>query len=335
MAKTVDLSGKRVLISRTDSIGDVLLTLPICAWLKQEFPGVEVLFLGKGYTKAVVEAYSQVDRFLDWDDFLNAPKTEKIQSFRGLELDAVIHVFPDKEIAALAKKARVPVRVGTSHRAYHLVTCTHRVNFTRKNSKLHEAQLNHELLRPFGLTELPEMEALMEATKFFSVPDVALPKEFDIQRPYIILHPKSQGSALEWPLDKYMELATRLAEQGKTVVFTGTESEGKLFRDQIPSNPSILDSTGQLSLEQLFVLISKAEALVACSTGPLHIAGFIGIHTIGLFSPRRPIHPGRWRPLGPKAEALVFDEKCPKCAERKPCDCITQISVETLLEKIV
>ena len=335
MAKAIDLSGKRVLISRTDSIGDVLLTLPVCAWLKKEFPEIEILFLGKGYTKTVVEAYKQVDHFLDWEDFLNAPKTEKIQSFRALELYAVIHVFPDKEIAALAKKARVPVRVGTSHRAYHLVTCTHRVNFTRKNSKQHEAQLNHELLRPFGLTALPDMKELNEATQFFSIPEVELPTKYQLPSPYIILHPKSQGSALEWPLEKYMELAIKLAEKGKTIVFTGTEAEGVFFREQIPQHPSILDSTGQLSLAQLFALIQKAETLIACSTGPLHIAGFLGIHAIGLFSPRRPIHPGRWRPLGSKAEAIVFDKKCPKCAQRKACDCITQISVESLLEKIV
>lgn len=335
MSKTIDLSGKRVLISRTDSIGDVLLTLPICAWLKKKFPEVEILFLGKGYTKAVVEAYTLVDRFLDWEDFLNAPKTEKIQAFRGLELDAVVHVFPDKEIAALAKKAKVPVRVGTSHRPYHLVTCTHRVGFTRKNSKLHEAQLNHELLRPFGLTELPQFEELIEATHYFKVPEIELPVLFQIKTPYVILHPKSQGSALEWPLEKYMALALSLTEKGKTVVFTGTEAEGKLFREQIPTHPAILDSSGQLSLEQLFVLIRNAEALVACSTGPLHIAAYTGIQALGLFSPRRPIHPGRWRPIGAKSEALVFEEKCPKCAARKACGCITKISVETLLEKIV
>jgi ADP-heptose:LPS heptosyltransferase len=335
MAKTVDLTGKRVLISRTDSIGDVLLTLPICAWLKKEFPGVEVLFLGKGYTQSVVESYSEVDRFLNWEDFLNAPKTEKIQTFRALELDAVVHVFPDKEIAALAKKARVPVRVGTSHRAYHLVTCTHRVNFTRKNSKLHEAQLNHELLRPFGLQELPELNALIETTEHFKVPQVALPKSCDFPSPYVILHPKSQGSALEWPLEKYGELAMGLAERGKTVVFTGTEAEGKEFRAHIPTHSQICDTSGQLTLAQLIVLISKAETLVACSTGPLHIAAYTGIQALGLYVPRRPIHPGRWSPIGPKAEAIVYDEKCPKCAARKPCDCITQIPVEVLLEKIV
>ena len=334
MSKAIDLNNKKVLISRTDSIGDVMLTLPICAWLKAEFPSVEIIFLGKGYTKSIVEAYEKVDRFIDWNEYLEVPKTEKIQRFRAIEADAIIHVFPNKNIAALAKKAKIPVRVGTSHRAYHLVTCSHRVNFTRKNSTLHEAQLNHELLRPFGLEKLPEFSELEATTSYFKAPKVELSPELKELKDLVILHPKSQGSAKEWPIDKYMELAKTLVEQGKTVAFTGTEQEGEMFREQIPEHKSIIDTTGKLSLEQLMVFISSAKNLVACSTGPLHIAGYVGIGAIGLFSPKRPIHPGRWKALGKNVSILVFNEQCPKCAEKKDCDCIAEISVASVLDKI-
>ena len=334
MAKAIDLSNKKVIVSRTDSIGDVMLTLPICAWLKSTFPGIEVIFLGKGYTKAVVEGYSKVDRFIDWNDYLQSPKSEKIQQFRALEADAIIHVFPDKEIAALAKKARISVRVGTSHRAYHLVTCSHRVNFTRKNSDYHEVQLNHELLRPFGLKELPELDSLVQTTEYFEVPNVALPVEFENLDEVVILHPKSQGSAREWPMEKYIELANALIEKGKTVVFTGTDKEGAMFRGELPKHSSLIDTTGKLSLEQLMVFIAKAKNLVACSTGPLHIAGYLGVGAIGLFSPRRPIHPGRWKALGKNVSILVHDESCPTCRQKKDCNCIEDIPVSAVLEKI-
>ena len=334
MAKPIELNNKRIIISRTDSIGDVMLTLPICTWLKSHFTGLEIIFLGKGYTRPVVEAYEDVDQFIDWNDFLNVPKSEKIQSFRALEADVIVHVFPDKEIAALAKKARLPIRVGTSHRPYHLVTCTHRVNFTRKNSQLHEAQLNHELLRPFGLESLPDWEELLATCSQFSAPKSELPTAFENLQNAVILHPKSQGSAVEWPLEKYMELATALVERGKQVVFTGTETEGQEFRALLPAYTNIVDTSGKLSLEQLIVLIGQSQALVACSTGPLHIAGFLGIHAIGLFSPRRPIHPGRWKALGKHVSIITHDDKCPNCIKGKSCDCITRISVEKVLEKI-
>lgn len=330
----MDLNSKRIIISRTDSIGDVMLTLPICKWLKDRYPSVELIFLGKGYTRSVVEHYSLIDQFVDWNDFKDLSDDKAHEKMKSLGADVIIHVFPNKEIAKLAKKAGIKMRIGTSHRAFHLLNCNHKVNFTRKGSDLHESQLNHELLRPLGLKEIPSLKEIIEATKFLRVPDVHLPEPFNSLSGYTILHPKSQGSAKEWPLEKYMSLAEQLAEKGKAVVFTGTGPEGDFFRKQIPDNDSVFDSTGKLSLEQLMLLISRADNLVACSTGPLHIAGYYGVNTIGLFSPKRPIHPGRWKAIGEKVTILVADQECPNCKKGKDCDCITDIAVVTVLENL-
>lgn len=330
----MNLEGKTIVVSRTDSIGDVMLTLPICAWLKEQFADCKVIFLGKGYTKPIVEAYDWVDQFEDWADYLNVPKTDKIQQFRALNADVIIHAFPDKEIASLAKKARTPVRVGTSHRSYHLLTCSHRVNFSRKKSDLHEAQLNFELLRPLGLKTIPTLGELIETTSGFKPNKVDLPKEFVELENYTVLHPKSQGSAREWPIEKYLELAEALTKLNRNVIFTGTQKEGDLFRDLLPSNAKILDSTGKLTLQQLMTLIQSADGIVACSTGPLHIGGFTGIRTVGLFSPKRPIHPGRWKALGKDVRILVKDKDCESCKKGKACKCIEEIGVNQVLEQL-
>jgi heptosyltransferase-3 len=334
--KTTDLKDKRVIISRTDSIGDVLLTLPICAWIKSNYPTATILFLGKGYTKSVVECYDLVDEFIDWKDYENQPKVEQLEGFRALSADAIIHVFPNKDIASLAKKVRIPVRVGTSHRSYHLLTCTHRPSFTRKRSDLHESQLNHELLRPFGLTDLPSLEEIIGATSHFHAPKVSLPDFLEnvlqSERKGIILHPKSQGSAREWPMEKYIELTHELVKKNYTVFFTGTQAEGDLFRNEIPKNENVIDTTGKLNLDELINFISRADYLLACSTGPLHIAGYLGINTIGFFVPKRPIHPGRWKALGPEVSILVNDPDCLKCAKKTDCNCIADISVNRVLD---
>jgi ADP-heptose:LPS heptosyltransferase len=150
----------------------------------------------------------------------------------------------------------------------------------------------------------------------------------------ICLHPKSQGSAKEWPMSNYIALANMLLENNKVVCFTGTANEGQLFRDQIPKHERCFDTTGQLSIDQLCWLITISEGLVACSTGPLHIAGLLNKKAVGLFSPKKPIHPGRWRPLGNKSTTLVYDENCVTCQANKPCNCIEQITPETVLAVI-
>ncbi len=323
----------KIIISRTDSIGDVILTLPLCVWLKKQFPQTELVFLGRTYTKDIIACFDVVDTFLNFDDFSSLPTSERIAR---LKADCIIHVFPNREIAVLSKKAKIPMRIGTTHRIFHLLTCNYRLNFSRKRSLLHESQLNFELLKPLGFNETPSFDSLFQSLNHFNIPTVSLPTEFsgiDLSNT-IILHPKSQGSAVEWPLEKYIELAQVLVQQKKTVIFTGTENEGKEFSAILPVHPQIIDSSGKLNLKQLICLIASCEALVACSTGPYHIAGISGIKAIGLFSPRKPIHPGRWKALGNKSVALVFDSSCSECKKGKACSCIENISVQSVLSAI-
>lgn len=337
MKENKNWNGKHIAISRVDSIGDVLLTLPVTAWLKERFPTCRITFFCKNYTAPIVKYYSAIDDIVKVDDLFTLPKHEQADAIESLGIDAVVHVFPKKELAKLFKKAKVPTRIGTSHRLFHLNTCNIRPNFTRKKSPLHESQLNFELLRPFGLKEIPTFEQVSKLTYLFSIEAQNLPEEFQalLDKKFVILHPKSQGSAREWPIEKYIELASKLIVNGYEVVFTGTESEGKQFRQLLPEDIRCHDSTGQLSIDQLIWLIKNASALVACSTGPLHIAGFLHVKTIGLFSTRIPIHPGRWKPLGDHSTVIVFDANCEKCKAKKACDCISEIPVDTVLHEIL
>jgi heptosyltransferase-3 len=64
-----------------------------------------------------------------------------------------------------------------------------------------------------------------------------------------------------------------------------------------------------MNLYQLIHFISKCQTLVACSTGPMHLSGILGLKTIGLFSSIKPIHPGRWSALGKNIVNVVAEEK--------------------------
>lgn len=326
------LTPKKIIISRTDSIGDVCLTLPMCKALKEKFPEVKLVFLGKTYTQSVIKACPYVDDFLDFSQLEKLGEQEAIEQIKQINADNIIHVFPNKSVAKWAKKAGVITRIGTSHRLFHWTTCNLRLNFTRKNSELHEAQLNFKLLKPFGIN-VPAFEEiqswrLLEAHT--TLPD-SMANQFVAEKK-IILHCKSQGSAVEWGLDNFMKLAEELANKGVQVFFTGTENEGRLFREKLPKHKRIVDVSGKMSLAELMAFIQKCDILIAASTGPLHLAGLLGTQAIGLFSSRRPIHPGRWKALGAKSIALVYDENCETCRQGKTCACIEKIPVEKVVE---
>ena len=124
------MKGKqKIIISRTDSIGDVVLTLPLAGMLKSTQPGCEISFLGRSYTKDVIHACEHINTFLDWDEI--AADQDPVKIISSVGADIIIHVFPRKEIASLAKKAGIPLRLGTTNRLYHWNTCNKLVRLSR------------------------------------------------------------------------------------------------------------------------------------------------------------------------------------------------------------
>ncbi|MBK7649485.1 MAG: hypothetical protein IPJ20_00350 [Flammeovirgaceae bacterium] len=72
---------------------------------------------------------------------------------------------------------------------------------------------------------------------------------------------------------------------------------------------------------------------MACSTGVLHLAASLGVYTLGLYSPMRPIHPGRWMPVGRKATYLALRKDCNLCRKSTTCACIESISVDEVFQQ--
>ncbi|MFN5442512.1 MAG: glycosyltransferase family 9 protein, partial [Flavobacteriia bacterium] len=278
---------RNILISRTDAIGDVCLTLPACQAIKSAFPDSDLTYLCSAYTKAVVSCFEPISDILILEHLEQATEAERNTQLS--KFDVVIHLFPNRMVAQWCKQANIPMRIGTAHRFFHLWTCNFRPRFTRKRSELHEAQLNFKLLAPLSITEVPSFEEL-NANLPFRVPILSAALANQDWSQAVLLHPKSNGSGVEYPIEKYVALSKYLVEIGYQVYFTGTEKEGACFRAQIPVHSNISDATGKWDLQTFIYIISQAKALVACSTGPYHLAGLCGIRAVGLFASRRPIH---------------------------------------------
>ncbi|MCS7004302.1 MAG: glycosyltransferase family 9 protein [Cytophagales bacterium] len=284
---------QNIAISRTDSIGDVVLTLPLCEYLKRQFPSARIFFIGKEYTRAVIQACKSVDVFLD------SQKLD-VQTLKSLQISTIFHVFPEKKIAQMAKQAQIPVRIGTGHRWFHWFLCNRLVFFSRKNSELHETQLNFQLLRAIGIKFIPSLSEIA-SLNLLNVSFSSHVEQFFIKNTkfHWVIHPKSRGSAQEWDLKKYFELIVSLRDKINFYV-TGTQQEGERIRKALPHffESGAIDMTGKFSLAELMAFINQADGLVACSTGPLHLAAALGKKTVGLYAAVRPIHAGRWGAIG-------------------------------------
>ena len=332
------------LVSRPDAIGDVVLTLPVAGRLKQQFPSCRVVLIGRTYTAPVATACPWVDDFLNLDDLLKQPESAQIATLRSYGAAAIIHVFPHKTLARLAQKVRIPVRIGTRNRWQHWLTCNRLVALSRRHSPLHEAQLNLQLLQPLAAGPVMPLPAVAELVRLQPIEPLPAQLQQLLQQRQpgqlnIILHPRSRGSAREWGLDNYGQLARLLHQSGHRVFVTGTAAEGEELAAWLTQHAAHLAAnlTGQLSLPQFLSFIAAADGLVAGSTGPLHLAAALGRHALGLYPPIRPMHPGRWGPLGPHAEFMVFDKpNCEDCRTRPTaCTCIRAIEPLAVVARVL
>ena len=337
------------LVSRPDALGDVVLTLPVAGRLRQLYPGCRVVLVGRAYTAAVGAACPWVDAFLNLDELeqltdqpfvslldLRASEDAQVELLKKWQATAIIHVFPNRLLARLARRAGIPVRIGTRNRWWHWLNCNCLVTLSRRHSPLHEAQLNLQLLAPLGQTASMPLPAVAELVRL--APAVPLAPRWQqllsARQPgqlNVVLHPRSRGSAREWGLGHFGELARALHAAGHRVFVSGTAAEGEELADWLRQHADYVaaDLTGQLALPEFLAFLAAADGIVAGSTGPLHLAAALGRHALGLYPPIRPMHPGRWGPLGPHAEYLVFDRPtCQDCrANPAACTCIKAIEV--------
>lgn len=329
---------KRIIISRTDAIGDVVLTLPLCGLIKKYYPEAAIIFIGKTYTRPVIECCQYVDEFVNADDLLKLNDDDAANELKKIGASVFIHVFPNRRLAKLAKKANILYRIGTTNRLYHWGKTNKLVFLSRKRSALHEAQLNCRLAAPLGITELPSLAELQDLTGFTKLPALPLNLKglIDQTKINVILHPKSNASGREWSLENYSALIQLLAPEKYKIFISGSDKE-KLILDQwVETLPEhVTNVIGRLSLSEFIAFISETDYLVAAGTGPLHIAAACGIGAIGIFPAIKPIHPGRWQPIGKKARYLCVDKSCVDCKGNPAgCKCINDINAMQVFSMI-
>jgi ADP-heptose:LPS heptosyltransferase len=326
-------SPRRIILSRTDNIGDVVLTLPMAGIVKRVYPESEVVFLAQGYLEPVLEACPSVDRVLDWTALAGQPPGSIAAALAEVEADAIVHVFPDRAIAQAARRAAIPIRIGTKRRWYHRLTCNELVPLSRKHSDRHEAELNVQLLAPLNVDAAYQLPDLVEFSTLLPGDGARqqVSEFLDPTRFKLVLHPGSRGNGKEWPEGHYLELVDQLNSADYQILVTGTADEGRRFA-RLADHPSTVDLTGKLGLAELTALLAAVDGVVASGTGPLHMAAATGTPTLGLFPTRAgPIGADRWGPLGRRAEFLAFQDAEHSCPEGPTCSCMVGVGAELVV----
>jgi heptosyltransferase-3 len=335
MAEEVDIQPKdRLLVCRTDRLGDLVLALPFVETLKARFPECTVDVLASLYASPILENNLSIDRIVRvQNDQLIASRhyrKELEQRLRKGKYKAAIVLYPERHISRLLYRTEIPVRIGTAGR-FHSVFFTHRLLHSRKANKKHESEYNLDFMAYFHegptitqATVYPTDKELKNARRII--------KDCGVAGPFVVVHPGSGGSAERWSMEKFVELYDRLNRSSRPTIVTGSDNEGEEVKQAAKkSGVRLREITGKTDLRTLAAVLSLATVVVANSTGPLHLAVAVGTRVVGLYPGRQIMSPVRWGPIGEGHRVLQPEiEQC-RCPEGR-CRCMETITVEQVAE---
>lgn len=332
-------SSRRLLVARTDRLGDVVLSLPVVEALCRTYPSAAVDLLVRPYT-APLARLQRSARSVETDDLPGLKGLPAlVRKLRRSEYDVIFHLYPRPRLALAAFLAGIPIRVGTRYRYYSFLF-NRRIPLHRPDSGLHERDLNLLLLEGAGIpTASVEAGIQVPGRGRQEVVAILREKGLNKSRPTAVLHPGSGGSSLAWPPGHFARLASLLAHERFAVLVTGSVQEkplARILRDAAPDN--VLDLVGCLDLVQLAALLEQADIVVSNSTGPLHLADALGTKVVGLYSPFVGATPDRWAPYHQKENALLPPGPiCPRCRGPRCSryNCLAEISPQDVFEKVL
>lgn len=332
---------QRILIVRTDRIGDVVLTLPMVDILKQNFPNAFIAMLVRKYTSELAYYHKSVDEVIPYDnengliDF-----NEILSNIKKYKFDSAFVAYPRLRVAALLKLAAIPVRVGSGYRYYSFLF-NKRVYEHRKYAKKHELEYNLSLLEKVGckinkitppwiFPKDEHIEFVKNKLRKYNVED---------GESFIIIHPGTGGSTKVWSQENFINLGKRILElKNIRIILTGGINEVffvKRVSSQIGKN--CVTIAGELSLMQYAALAKIAKLFIGNSTGPLHIAAAVGTKVIGFYPQLIALSAKRWGPYTPNSIIFSPNDKpldCKKCRNLKECECMNSISYERVFEAV-
>jgi len=307
----MDFSGKKkLLVSRTDKLGDVILTLPLISEVRRIFPESEITFLTKKYVHNLINSYFAFDKLIGLEN--SGGFFSFLKFLRNEKYDIVINVYPRFKLALLFFLAGIKIRIGTGYRWYSFLynkkLCEH-----RKDAVKHESEYNIDLLKTitdrarynnnfvFTYTDEEKLNLESKLNKF----------SFSLSGKYIVVHPGSKGSAKDWPVENFKLYINKFFEEFKNikVVLTGIQEETEILTDICNSVPEkyknfIVNLCDKLNLKELMILTDNSKLFISNSTGPIHIAGALNKNIIGFYPNQKPMNETRWRPLNDNAVVL-------------------------------
>lgn len=280
----------RILVVEPKHIGDVVLAIPFLAQLRARFPKAKTTLLAAPHAKPILQGTGLVDDFiethLDWTEKstrynpfgynwreLWRLKRELQERDFDLAFKACMHIREHVVMGLSGARRRIGYAFGEGDR---VLTDAIPVD----NVDRHKVDDWLLLLRPFGgvaRIETPRLRVSGPERRW--VDEYLRERGISEEETVIGIHPGASVPEKRWPLERFLEVGKALSQRPgiRILVFVDPAGYGAALGE--------IDAavTAQVSLRELIALTERCSLLVCNDSGPMHIAGALGIPTVAVF----------------------------------------------------
>lgn len=313
------IQGKRVLIVKTSSLGDIILGLQVANTLKANDPAMSICWVSRRRFQPIVEASNLVDRVFTFY------RTGSLRDFLGLcrelrheRFDYVLDMQGLARSALMSFAAKSPIKVGRSDAREGATLFYHRLApMPPKRSKPHALEIMLEFCRVFGFE--PSLAGNLKFADSVDL-DAAVRSESKDGRT-IAIFPGKERKHWDWP--GYLDLAEGLLRRDdRTKVILAGLEKGSLSDSLKQREPErFVDLRGETGLDQLGAVIQSSDLVVSNEVAPIQMGVSVGTPTLGLFAS---VDPDRYGPYPIGSEEHVI--------ARAPDGRMDELSTEIVLE---
>jgi ADP-heptose:LPS heptosyltransferase len=295
---------KNLLVIRADNMGDVLMSSPAIKALKS-FTGARITLLTSLKGSEVGRLNPDVDEVIaidlpwiktdsisDGHQVLELAELLKRYQFDGCVIFTVYSQNP-LPAAMLAYMAEIRLRLAyCRENPYGLLS-----NWIPDEEPYtiirHQVQRDLDLVASLGaLTEELLLQMSLPAETGSRVAKKLRRLGFEVDRPYLVLHPGVSERKREYPLENWVACGKKLLRDfNMPLLLTGSETEADILtalKNAIGAGAHI--SEGLSDLAEFAFVLKKARAIVSVNTGTVHLAAAIQTPVVVLYAQTNPQH---------------------------------------------
>ena len=316
-----------ILIIAPNWIGDAVMTQPLLANLKAQYPESKIDVLASTWVAPIYRACSEVDEVIE-AKFKHKQLQWNLRQQLAKELVSknyqACFVLPNSfKSAIIPWLANIPFRVGyRGELRFGLIN----VSIDNPSKVNRPPMVEHYLALSQLLNEervsstesqlVPKLNVSTAAKQSILVKLISA--NVDPANIYVMCPGAEYGQTKRWPTSHFAQLAQKIIASNphSQIILLGSKGDHALAQEshsQTKQSTHIHNWCGNTSLDEAIALIDMGKAVISNDSGLMHIAAALKTPQVAIFGSSDPAHTP---PLSDKAKVIWLNLPCSPCHKR-------------------